>query len=193
MKPTDTESRNRINGIGSKNFNTYRRIEMNAVKNMKIKVLACALVAAGCVASTSAFAGGTTNMTVTATILATCKIIAGPAPLAFGSIDPSGLVNVTATTTFTTKCSNGTTESASTDNNGNNVLAGQKRMQTTAPAGNFLAYGVAYTGDSTFTGTGFGAGAANTVTVTGTITPAQFQNAVANATYTDTVTITVAP
>jgi spore coat protein U-like protein len=132
-------------------------------------------------------------MTVTATILATCKIITAPAALAFGSIDPSGLVNVTTTTTFTTKCSNGTTESASTDNGGANVLAGQKRMQTTAPAGNFLAYGVAYTGDSTFTGTGFGAGAANTVTVTGTITPAQFQNAVANATYTDTVVITVAP
>jgi hypothetical protein len=66
-------------------------------------------------------------------------------------------------------------------------------MQTTTPVGSYLAYGVAYTGDSTFTGTGFGAGAGNTVTVTGTITPAQFQNAVANATYTDLVTITIAP
>jgi spore coat protein U-like protein len=141
----------------------------------------------------AALAGGTTNLTVKATILATCKIITAPAALAFGSIDPSGLVNVTATTTFTTKCSNGTTESASTDNGGNNLSAGQRRMQTTVPTGKFLSYGVAYTGDTTFTGTGFGAGAANTVTVTGTITPAQFQNAAANTTYTDTLVITVSP
>lgn len=162
-------------------------------KSIKLTVLASAIVATGLVASPSAFAGGNTSMTVTATILATCKVITAPAALAFGNIDPSGLVNVTATTTFTTKCTNGTTESASTDNGGANVLAGQKRMQTTAPAGKFLAYGVAYSGDTTFTGTGFGAGAANTVTVNGTITPAQFQNAAANTTYTDTVVITVAP
>jgi len=164
-----------------------------ANNRVKLTALASAIVAAGFGMAPSAFAGGTTNMTVTATILATCKVITAPAALAFGSIDPSGVANVTATTTFTTKCSNGTTEAASTDNGGANVLAGQKRMQTTAPTGNFLAYGVAYAGDTTFTGTGFAAGAGNTVTVTGTITPAQFQNAVANTTYTDTVVITVAP
>jgi hypothetical protein len=164
-------------------------------KNMiRRKLWVCAAVLMMAFGATpAALAGGTTNLTVKATILATCKIITAPAPLAFGGIDPSGLVNVTATTTFTTKCSNGTAESASTDNAGNNVLAGQRRMQTTAPVGKFLAYGVAYTGDTTFTGTGFGAGAANTVTVTGTITPAQFQNATANATYTDTLVITVSP
>jgi spore coat protein U-like protein len=152
-----------------------------------------ALVAVAFGVAPAVFAGGTTNMTVTATILATCKVITAPAALAFGSIDPSGLVNVTATTTFTTKCTNGTTESASTDNGGANFSAGTKRMQTTAPVGHFLPYAVAYSGDTTFTGTGFAAGAGNTVTVTGTITPAQFQTAVANTTYTDTVVITVAP
>jgi len=160
--------------------------------NIKLTALASAVLAAGLVVSSSAFAGGTTNMTVNAQITATCKIIAPVGVLNFGAIDPSGLANVTATTTFTTKCSNGTVETASTDNGGNNALAGQKRMQT-VPAGNFLAYGVAYAGDTT-TGQGFGAGiTASTVTITGTITPAQFQNAVASATYTDVVQITVAP
>jgi hypothetical protein len=141
----------------------------------------------------AALAGGTTNLTVTATILATCKVITAPAALAFGSIDPSGAVNVTATTTFTTRCTNGTKETASADNGGNNLLAAQRRMQTTVPVGKFLAYGVAYSGDTTFTGTGFGSAGSNTVTVTGTITPAQFQNATANTTYTDTLVITVSP
>jgi spore coat protein U-like protein len=143
--------------------------------------------------SPAALAGGTTSLTVKATILATCKVIATPAPLAFGSIDPSGASNVTATTTFTTRCTNGTKETASTDNGGNNLLATQRRMQTTTPVGKFLAYGVAYSGDTTFTGTGFGSAASNTVTVTGTITPAQFQTATANTTYTDTLVITVSP
>jgi len=148
---------------------------------------------AGLAICSSALAGGTTNMTVNAQILATCKIIAPVGVLNFGIIDPSGVANVTTTTTFTTKCSNGTVETASTDNGGNNLLAGQKRMQTTAPAGKFLAYGVSYAGDTT-TGQGFGgAVTASTVTVTGTITPAQFQNATANATYTDLVVITVSP
>jgi spore coat protein U-like protein len=164
-----------------------------AAKNIKLTALASAVLAAGLVVSSSAFAGGTTNMTVTAQIQGVCKIIAPVSALSFGLIDPSLLASVTATATFTTKCSNGTVETASTDNGGNNVLAGQKRMQTTAPVGNFLAYGVAYAGDTT-TGQGFGAAiVANTVTITGTITPAQFQNATANATYTDTVVITVAP
>src|SRR5580658_5501315 len=157
---------------------------MKAAKTgIKLTALASAIVAAGLIASPSAFAGGTTNLTVTATIQATCKVITPPAALAFGSIDPSGLSNITASTSFVTKCTNGTTESASTDNNGNNFSGGTKRMQTTTPAGSFLAYAVAYSGDTTFTGTGFGAGAGNTVTVSGTITPAQFQNAVANTTY----------
>jgi hypothetical protein len=167
--------------------------KLKAANSMKLKVLASAIVAAGLVVSSSAFAGGTTNMAVTAQITGVCKIIAPVSALSFGAIDPSGVANVTTTATFTTKCSNGTVETASTDNSGNNAVGAQKRMQTTAPAGNFLAYGVAYAGDTT-TGQGFGAAiVANTVTITGTITPAQFQNAVANATYTDTVVITVAP
>jgi hypothetical protein len=151
------------------------------------------LLVAGLGLSPAALAGGTTNLTVTAQITGVCKIIAPVSALSFGAIDPSGVANVTTTATFTTKCSNGTIETASTDNGGNNAVGAQKRMQTTLPVGKFLAYGITYAGDTT-TGQGFGAAiVANTVTITGTITPAQFQNATANATYTDTVVITVAP
>jgi spore coat protein U-like protein len=171
---------------------------MKAAKNsIRFTALVTAIAAAGLVASPSAFAGGTTTLTVNAKILAVCKVIAAPATLNFNTIDPSGVANVTATTTFTTSCTNGTAETASTDNGGLHAVAGQKQMQHSTIPTAFLAYGIAYSGDTSFTGTGFGAGSTtNTVTVTGTITPAQFGNATATTgaqIYADTVTITVNP
>jgi hypothetical protein len=168
-----------------------------AAKNIKLTALASAVLAAGLFMSTSASAGGTTTLTVNAKILATCKVIAAPATLQFGTIDPSTASNIVVTTTFTTSCTTGTAETASTDNSGLHAVGAQKNMQhSTIPAA-LLAYGVAYTGDTGFTGTGFGAGSTTrTVTVTGTITPAQFQNATATTgvqVYADTVTITVNP
>jgi spore coat protein U-like protein len=141
-------------------------------------------------------AAGTNAATASAFVAGQCKVTSPPGTLNFGSIDPSGGVNVTATTSFSMKCTKGTLSSAATDNGGSN-FAGTKRMKHSATPTVFLPYAVAYGGDSGFTGQGFGVGAAaHTVTVTGTITPAQFQNAlvtVAGQQYSDTVTITVNP
>ena len=150
---------------------------------------------AGLALAPAAHAGGTTPLTVNAKILSVCKVTTAPATLDFGTIDPSSAVNATASQTFVMKCTNGTTSTAATDDNGLHFNV-TKRLQHTV-AGNFLAYALAYVNDTGFAGAGFGGAAATrTVTINGSITPAQFQNALATTgvqVYTDTVTITVNP
>lgn len=166
-----------------------------ATRSIKSNVLASAVIAAGLVMSTGAFAGGTTSLTVNAKISGVCKVTTAPGTLDFGTIDPSGAANATASATFVMKCSNGTTSTAATDDSGLN-FSGTKRMQHTV-AGNYLPYAIAYVNDSGFAGAGFGGAAATqTVTINGTITPAQYADALATTgaqIYADTVTITVNP
>jgi hypothetical protein len=171
---------------------------MKAVtKSIKLTALASAVLAAGLAMSTSAFAGGTTTLTVNAKILEVCKVTTDPAMLDFGTIDPSGTSNVTKTTTFVMNCSKGTTSTAATDNGGQNISGGIKQMKHSVTAAALLPYAIAYSNDGGFAGQGFGSGAGTqTVTITGTITPTQFQNALATtggAVYADLVTITVNP
>jgi spore coat protein U-like protein len=164
-------------------------------KVLKQVALAAVAISAGLAMSTISLAGGTTPLTVNAKILGVCKVTATPGTLDFGTIDPSGAANVTATTTFSMKCSKGTTSTANTDDNGLNFSA-SKRMQHTV-AGNYLSYAIAYTNDVGFAGGGFGGAAvARIMTINGTITPAQYADAMATTgveVYADTVTITVNP
>ncbi len=167
------------------------------MNSFKQQVLASALViSAGLGVSFNAFASGTTNLTVNATITPTCKVLAAPGLLNFGAIDPSSSTNVSVNTSFTMQCTNGTTSTAATDNGGLNVAAGVKRMKHSVTATAFLPYAIVYSNDTGFAGAGFGAGASRTVTITGTVTPAQFQTALATTAgqlYADTVVITVNP
>ena len=167
-----------------------------ATKNIKLAALASALLSAGLIMSSGAFAGGTTSLTVNAKISSVCKVTTAPGTLDFGTIDPSGGSNATASATFVMKCSNGTTSTAATDNNGLN-FSGTKRMQHSVTAAAFLPYAISYSNDTGFAGAGFGGAAATqTVTINGTITPAQFAGATATTgaqVYADTVTITVNP
>ena len=166
-----------------------------ATKSFKATALASAVLAAGLIMSTGAFAGGTTSLTVNAKISGVCQVTTAPGTLDFGTIDPNGGSNATATATFVMKCSKGTTSTAATDNGGLNFST-TKRMQHSATPTAYLPYAIAYSGDVGFAGNGFGGAAGQTVTVTGTITPAQYQTALATGTgevYADTVTITVNP
>jgi hypothetical protein len=167
-----------------------------ATNSTKSVGLVSALVAAGLLGCTGAFAGGTTPLTVNAKILAVCMVTTAPGTLDFGVIDPSGGANATATATFVMKCTNGTTSTAATDDNGLHFSV-TKRMQHSVTGTAFLSYAIAYSNDIGFAGAGFGGAAATqTVTITGTITPAQYQNALATTgaqLYADTVTITVNP
>ena len=143
-----------------------------------------------------ALAGGTTPLTVNAKISGVCKVTTAPGTLDFGTIDPSGAVNATASATFVMKCTSGTTSTAATDNNGLNFNV-TKRMKHSVTATAFLPYSIAYSNDVGFAGAGFaGAAASQTVTINGTITPAQYAAALATTgaqVYADTVTITVNP
>ena len=167
-----------------------------SIKNIKLTAVAAALLVAGFGISTVAQAGGTTSLTVNAKISGVCKVTAAPGTLDFGTIDPSGASNATASTTFTMKCSNGTTSTAATDDNGLNFST-TKRLKHSVTATAFLPYAIAYSNDTGFAGAGFGgASASQTVTINGTITPAQYATALATTgaqVYADTVTITVNP
>jgi spore coat protein U-like protein len=171
-----------------------------ASKSIKLTALASAVIAAGLVMSTSANAGGTTPLTVNAKISGVCKVTTAPGTLDFGTIDPSGLSNATATQTFVMKCTNGTTSTAATDGGATGGLhngGGFKRMQHSATATAFLPYAITYSNDTGLVGTGFGAGGATqTVTINGTVLVADYAGALATTgaqVYTDTVTITVNP
>ena len=166
------------------------------MKTNKTTSIAAALLIAGLGIAGNANAGGTTSLTVNAKISGVCKVTTAPGTLDFGTIDPSGASNATASTTFVMKCTNGVTSTAATDNNGLNFST-TKRIQHSTTATAFLPYAITYSNDTGFAGAGFAAAAASqTVTVNGTITPAQFQNALATTgaqVYADTVTITVNP
>ena len=152
------------------------------------KILLASMIAAAFGASTSAFAGNTQTMAVSATITGTCKLQSSTA-MAFGSIDPSSLTAATATAAVTYKCTSGTAPTALTAV-GANDSAGQKRMLTGAST--YMNYSIAFTAPTT-AGNGFGTGStATTVSVTGTVAVADFSNAVAGA-YADTLTFTIAP
>ena len=167
-----------------------------SVKRIKLTTLTCVILSVGLVMSTGAFAGGTTSLTVNAKISGVCKVTTAPGTLDFGTIDPSGAVNATATTTFVMKCTNGVTSTAATDNNGL-FFSVTKRMQHSVTATAFLPYAIAYVNDIGFAGAGFaGAAASQTVTINGTIPPAQYAGALQTTgaqIYADTVTITVNP
>ncbi len=154
------------------------------------------LLAAGLGMAAGAFAGGTTPLTVNAKISGLCKVTTAPGTLDFGTIDPSGGSNATAIATFAMKCTNGTTSTAATDDNGVNFSV-TKRMKHSVTATAFLPYAITYSNDTGFSGAGFaGAAASQTVTINGVITPAQYAGALATTgaqVYADTVTITVNP
>jgi spore coat protein U-like protein len=166
------------------------------MRGMKACFLAAFFLCVALVAS-PAFAAGSNTLSLAATVVGTCKVTTAPATLDFLTIDPSGSSAVTATTSFSMKCTKSTVSTAASDNGGLNFSSGTKRMKHSVTATAFLPYAVTYSDDTGFTGQGFGGAAgAQTVTVTGIITPAQFQNALVTTgvqLYSDTVTITVNP
>ena len=139
--------------------------------------------------ASAAQAGSTTGtMAVSATVSGTCKITTAPSAMAFGTIDPSVVAAaVTASSSFTYKCTTGLTPTSLVDDKGLNVVVAQMKMASAALR---LNYGIAYTA-TLAAGTGFGTGStATTISVAGTIPLLDAQNAAAGV-YADTVTFTL--
>lgn len=152
----------------------------------------CALaLAALCCGSTAQADSGSLPVSAVVLSRSTCRID-GPSnlTLAFGAIDPASLANATGTVSTTIRC-NGSDNLATFSfvaGNGQNLLAGSRRMRHAVVLTEFLAYDLAISPASAT----IAKGTTQLITITGTITPAQFQNARAGV-YSDTVAITLTP
>jgi spore coat protein U-like protein len=168
------------------------------MKRFTLRNTQCALLAAGLIAATSAFAATTTTtFQVTANVAAQCNVSA--ANLAFGVVDPLG-GNVDQSTTVTVKC---TKNSAYTVGLNAGATAGatiaQRLMANGADtmqynlytdAGRTTVWGNSAAAPAWVSGTGAGLGTAQVLTVYGRVPTGQTNLAVGS--YTETaVTVTV--
>lgn len=152
------------------------------MKNHRDTMKAIAAAALLCAAG-FAQAAGSADINVSATVQGICKFQAASADLAFGSLDPSGGVDATASGSIDYKCTNGTAAPTVSFNSGTG-------SRTMSGGGNTLAYTI--TLGSTVAGTGFGSGQEKTLTLGGTISAANLENAKAGL-YTETVQININP
>jgi Spore Coat Protein U domain len=152
------------------------------------KILVATLVAAGMLASSAAFAGGTSSLPVTANVVGTCKITANSG-VDFGNLDPSAAVNVTKTGTVTYWCTKGVAGATITADNGLNAAAGAKRMKGPG-ATDFMNYSV--TGITMSATAPGGPAVPLTANFSGTVLSTDYVAATTGA-YTDTVTLTINP
>lgn len=162
------------------------------MKESLLKLLLAGFLALPGVAFSAGSASAT--MAVSATVLSTsnCKFNApSSASLAFGTIDPSGLANVTATASLVVRCGGSAPNAtfAITDDSGlYKTGPGAYRMRHAVTTTAFLGYSVGY---SPQTAT-IPKNTDQTIMITGTITAAQYGNAIAGS-FADTVTLTISP
>jgi spore coat protein U-like protein len=153
-----------------------------------LRAIAAAAIA---FAAASAFAGTDgTNLTVTATVGAKCKVTT--TNMAFGSLDPTLSTDATTTATASYKCTKGT---AVTSFAVNSITAGATGttgvMSGTAGNTDTSTYGIKWTNPTAFTGDGLGAsGTAKSVTLNGTILNANYVNVTPDS-YTGTIGVAV--
>ena len=143
---------------------------MKTIRTMLITFVLVAL-------ASSAFAAGSATLTINANVLGTCSFSAAGATMDFLNIDPTALVDATASTTIDYNCTSGVLYSfvnpaAASITNGTDTMAVD------------LLY--------TDAGTGTGTGVATTLTIDGTITVANFTGVSAGA-YTGTATLNINP
>lgn len=153
---------------------------------MKSKFFVVAsVITLGFAAFGNVFAADTNTLTVTASVVGTCKFNSATSTLAFGALDPSSASNATAAGATTYWCTKGTVASTAADNGAN--WSGSSRQM--ANGAELIPYALTLTGG---TQTGAGKGTPLTLDLAGSIANADFIN-VAAGNYTDTVTLTVTP
>lgn len=145
------------------------------------------------VVSGSAHASPTHTLTIGATVLSknNCRFnTPGPTALDFGAIDPSSVVNKTATATTIFRCV-GSSPMANylivSDDGLYSSGANAPRMRHAVNFAQFMPYTITMPQSGTVP-----KNTNQTLTVTGTVLVADFQNALAGA-YSDTVILTISP
>ena len=151
------------------------------------KCLTVFLALAVLAAAAPVWAADTNTLTVSATVLPTCKFSSATSTLAFGNLDPAALTDATASTTTAFWCTKGVTTDAITAGNGL-YFSTSRRMRGPAVT-DFIPYSLTLTPDLAANN---GPTAPRTLTIGGTILNADYANASAGA-YSDTVTLTINP
>ncbi len=134
-----------------------------------------------------ALAASTNAISVSATVIGTCKFSSATSTLAFGNLDPTLATNATASMSTNFWCTKGAAYAITNDTGLHNSGA-TIRMQNGADATQFIPYTIAYTN----AGTGLGKNTPVTLNVTGTVLNADYVDAGAGS-YSDTVTLTINP
>jgi spore coat protein U-like protein len=150
------------------------------------KILISALVVLGL--TSTAFAAGTNQLTVQASVVGTCKFSTATATLDFGALDPNLATDATTSQSIDFWCTKGATATLASDN-GIHASGTQKRMQHATVTTEFINYALNLTASNLV---GAGKTTPRTLTVAGTILNADYVNAQAGS-YADTVTINITP
>ena len=150
---------------------------------MMIMVVVLVAVLAG-----TAIALDTSTLTVTASVVGTCKFNTATATLDFGALDPNSGSPVNATTaTVNFWCTKGIAGESITPDNGLN-FAGTRQMLD-AVSGDLIGYSLTLTPDAN---PNMGPGTPRGVAIDGTIAFADYANKSAGN-YADTVILTINP
>lgn len=142
-----------------------------------MKTIQKGLIAAACVGSVlfagSAIAGGTSSVTVTGKVTATCAFFGGPFSIPFATLDPTTAVDITKSTGVTYQCTNGTPASSIKVN-----TAASPTTVSIVNGANSLPVELSWTTPAT-PGSGFGAAPVINMTLSGKIKAADLNTAVA--------------
>lgn len=157
---------------------------------MKAGKLAVALgIGVGLAATGIAYAADTSNMTVQAAVVGSCKFNSTPM-LDFGNLDPANATNGSGSSTISFWCTKGSSYTV-TAGNGNNYNVGASSRQMKGPgASDLMKYSL--TLPAAATGTGAGKSTAITFAVTGSVANVDYINQTVGS-YTDTVQMAVNP
>lgn len=157
---------------------------------MKASKLAAVLgLGAGLAIAGSAYPADTSNMTVQAAVVGTCKFNSTPV-LDFGNLDPASAANGAGSSTISFWCTKGSAYTVTAGNGNNYDVPGATRRMKGPGALDLMPYSL--TLPAAATGTGSGKSTAITFAVTGAVLNANYINATVGS-YTDTVQMAVNP
>lgn len=150
------------------------------------KILLASVGAVALALGSNAFAAGTTTISISGTVSATCAFVTTGYVMPFGALDPSSTTPATQTTLISYQCTNGTAASSVKING----VASPTSVNIVNGASN-LPVSLTWTVPAT-TGTGFGAAAPITFNVNGSIAVADLNTAISGA-YTGSFSVALLP
>jgi hypothetical protein len=135
-----------------------------------------------------AFAGDSNTLTVSASVVGTCKFSSTTSSLDFGSLDPSVGTNANASTTTQFWCTKGVTTDAVSADNGSNFSNGKRNMKDNVSS-DLIPYTLTLTKDAN---PNQGPASPRTLTIAGGVLGTDYTSKSAGS-YSDTVKLSITP